>query len=88
MKRRELKKTINYLSSELLAECIAQLNYNKNVAKADVENIMLNILSMQNDLVRRLSHVEPGSQKLFFSKLKKDMIAHADEIIDHIKALG
>lgn len=88
MKRRELKKTINGLCGELMAECLAILSYHKGKNKEDVENTIKSILQMQNDLINRLSHVEPGSEKLFFRKLKKDMISATDEIVEIIMSLA
>ncbi len=86
MKRRELKKSINYLCGELFAECIAMYHYEK-VDKDAVSNVMESILMMQADIISRISHVEPGSGKLFFAKLRQDLISRTDEIIDDIKAL-
>lgn len=88
MKRRELKKSINYLSGELLAECLAAVSYNKNTQLQDVENIVQNILHMQNEMQMRLSHVEPGSTKLFFKKMKEDIAARSEEIVAQINALA
>ena len=87
MKRKDLKKHINYLCSELLAECIAATDFSKKDNKQDVENVMLGILKLQDDWICRLSHVEPGSKKLFFKKLKEDMQKRTDEIIDQIQNL-
>jgi hypothetical protein len=87
MKRKDLKKHINYLCSELLAECIASAQYGKKDNKQDIENVMLSILKMQDDWVCRLSHVEPGSTKLFFKKLKEDMQKRTDEIVEQIQNL-
>ena len=86
MKRRELKKSINNLCSELFAECIA-LNYYENVDKDAVANIMESILMMQADIISRISHVEPGAKKLFFKKLHEDLSDKTMEIIDDIYAL-
>ncbi len=88
MKRRELKKTINYLCGELYAECVAMLAYHRVHSLADIENIMHSILSMQNDLICRLSHVEPGSTKLFFKKLRQDMIARTEEIVEQLTSVA
>lgn len=88
MKRREFKKTINFLCGELFAECVALLHYQKPASKEDVENVMKNILMLQNDMICRLSHVEPGSQKLFFSKMKEELITRTDEIVEQIKSLA
>ena len=87
MKRKDLKKHINYLCGELLAECMAAADFTKRDNKQDVENAMLGILKMQNDLICRLSHVEPGSTKLFFKKLKEDMQKRTDEIVEQIQNL-
>lgn len=87
MKRKDLKKKVNYLCGELMAEAVALLHYGNPANQDDVDNVMLNILSMQNDLICRLSHIEPGSTKLFFKKFNEDMANHTDEIIDQIKAL-
>ena len=86
MKRKDLKKHINYLCGELLAGCIAAAGYSKK-DNGDVENVMLGILKMQDDWTCRLSHVEPGSTRLFFKKLKEDMQKRTDEIIDQIQNL-
>lgn len=87
MKRKDLKKHINYLCGELLAECIAAAGYSKKDNHGDVENVMLSIFTMQNDWICRLSHVEPGSKKAFFKKLKEDMQHRTNEIIDQIQSL-
>lgn len=87
MKRKDLKKHINYLCGELLAECMADAQFSKKDNKQDVENVVLSIARMQNDWICRLSHVEPGSTKLFFKKLKEDMQNRTDEIIDQIQNL-
>ena len=87
MKRKDLKKHINYLCGELLAECMAAYGFTKKDNKQDVENVMMSIAKMQNDWICRLSHVEPGSTKLFFKKLKEDMQNRTNEIIDQIQSL-
>ena len=87
MKRKDLKKHINYLCGELLAECIAAADFSDKDNKQDIENVVMGILGMQNDWIGRLSHVEPGSTKLFFKKLKEDMQKRTDEIVEQIQNL-
>ncbi len=87
MKRRELKKCVNYLCGELFAECIALSHYEK-ADKTAVSNVMESILMMQADIVSRISHVEPGAGKLFFAQLRKDLTNRTNEIIDDITALA
>lgn len=85
--KRQLKKQINYLCGELIAECISTLQYNK-VNHDDVENVMMGIMIMQDDMICRTSHVQPGMKaKVFFNKLRNDMADQVDEIIDQINGI-
>jgi len=85
--KRDIKKDINYLSGELFAEVIACTHYTK-VNQQDADNVMLNILHMQDDLICRVSHIQPGMKaKVFFKKLRSDMLATTEEIVDQINAL-
>ena len=86
--RRELKKGINYLCGELFAECVAAMHYQKPIRKEDVDNVMANVLNLQDDMLSRVSHPEPGmAPKVFFRKLREDMTQHTEEIVEQIKAL-
>ncbi len=86
MKRRELKKSINYLCAELFAECIALYRY-EQVDKDAVSAVMESILMMQADIISRISHVEPGARKMFFVKLREDLANRTEAIVDDIRAL-
>ena len=86
--RRDLKKGINFLCGELFAECVAIMHYQKPTPQEDVDNVMASILNLQDDMLSRVSHVEPGMKaKDYFKKLREDMLSHTDEIVEHIKAL-
>lgn len=86
--KRQLKKRINNLCGDLFAECIACVQYAK-VNRDDADNVMINILNMQDDMLCRISHIEPGlSTKVFFNKLNKDLITETESIIEQIEALA
>ena len=87
MNRRKLKKNVNYLCGELLAECVALVQY-ESVSQESVGSVMESILMMQADIISRISHVEPGSHRLFFKKLREDLEQRTSEIIDDIQGLG
>lgn len=87
MKRRELKKEINLLCGDLFAECVALIYFKDKPDTKDIENIMLTIIKLQDDMVSRLSHVEPGSTKLFFKKFHEEFAIRTEEIISQINAL-
>ena len=83
-KRRTLKKAINEVSADLLIELIANKQGHPNIADADVENIALSILTMQDDFINRLSHVDKRQVKRFFNQLTEDLNVCTNEIIDQI----
>ncbi len=86
--KRTLKRDINYVTGELLAECISYMHFNK-VQQEDVDNVMTSILNMQDDMICRISHVELGLKaKVYFQKLRSDMSQQVEEIISQINGLG
>lgn len=87
-KRKDLKKGINYLCGELFAECVAIMHYEKPVQQKDVDALMTQILNLQDNMLSRVGHVEPGmTAKSYFKKLRTDVVNGADEISEQIKAL-
>lgn len=80
-KRRDLKKSINYIASELFMECLVNSLYVPGTDKQKADKLMGDILNMQNDLISRISHTEPGNVKGFYKKLREDLDTKVDEII-------
>lgn len=86
--KRELKKGINFLCGELFAECVAIMHYQKPTPQEDVDNVMNSILKIQDDMLNRVSHPEPGMKpKEYYKKLRADVVTHTEEIVEQIKAL-
>lgn len=87
--RRNLKRNINFICSELFAECIASSLYNGHPDKENVDTLLTSILKMQNDFINRISHTEPGTPpKVYYRKLIRNFNKHVDEIIDQISNLN
>jgi len=86
--KRDLKKTINYICSDLFAECVAASLYGGNPNEEDVNALLTSILEIQNDYVRRISHPEPGmKRKTFYKDLTMNFNKQVGEIIDQIANL-
>lgn len=83
--RKELKKNINYIAGELIMECMVNSLYIPGTDKQKADTLMGQILEVQDDFLRRISHTEPQNAKQFYKRLKTDFNAKVDEIID---ALG
>lgn len=85
--RRKLKKNLNYIAGELFAECLIS-SMNENTDRKKVDEILTQILVMQDEFISRISHTEPGSEKVFYKKLYSEFNAKVDEIVDAITALN
>lgn len=87
-KRRTLKRNINFICSELFAECIAVSLYSGKPEKEDVDMVLKTILTLQSDYISRVSHTEPNIAKTYDKNLILHFNKEVDEIIDHIKNLN
>ena len=81
--KRELKRNINLVCEELIAECIAASLYGN---KHDTANSLIySTVKMQDDFIRRISHPEPGMPAAkYYKKLREDLVAQICDIVDHI----
>ena len=86
--KRVMKHQINYICSELFAECIAVALYNKKKEDNNVDAILTSIMVVNNEFIKRVSHPEPGMPpKLYYKDLILGFNKQIDEIIDQISAL-
>lgn len=87
--KRDLKRTINYITSELFAETVAASLYNGKPAQEDVDGILSAIVMINGDYISRVSHPEPGIKKgEYYKKLISDFNKQMSEIIDQISNLA
>ncbi|MCI7309280.1 MAG: hypothetical protein MR536_00270 [Prevotella sp.] len=85
MNKRDLKKTINYVCSELFAECVAASLYSGHANEENVNALLASILNTHSDYLQRVSHPEPGLKpKLYYQHLVKEFNKCVGEIIDQI----
>ena len=84
--KRDLKRKINYVCSELFAECVAASLYSENKpSNEDTDALLTSIMMIHSDFVRRISHPEPGmAQKKYYGVLIADFNKQVEEIIDQI----
>ncbi len=86
--KRTLKHQINYICSELFAECVAASLYNQKKSDDNADAILTSIMVINNDFIKRVSHPEPGMPaKTFYKELILGFNGQVDEIIDQIAAL-
>lgn len=86
--RRNLKKNVNYIASELFMECVVMNKYVPGTNKEQADELMGKILKMQDEFLSRISHTEPGNVKGFYKKFHADFQAQVQEIIEAISKLN
>lgn len=84
MRRRLLKKQVNYIAGELFAECVVLTQVVPGIDVQKVDDLMTRILYMQDDFISRISHTQPGNVKGFYKAFRADFQAQVDAIIDEI----
>lgn len=85
--RKNLKKNVNYIASELFAECLVNSLYVPGTDKAKADELMSTILNMQDEFLSRISHTQPGNVKGYYKKFNEDFNAKVDEIIEAMNNL-
>ena len=84
--KRELKKMINYICSDLFSECVAASLFTSKKGKENVDAILTSILMMHSNYIARISHPEPGMPaKKYFRDLVDHFNREAGDIIDQIE---
>ena len=52
--KRDLKRTINYITSDMFAECVAASLYSSKPADEDVDGILTAIVMIRTDFICRV----------------------------------
>jgi hypothetical protein len=87
MKRRILKKQVNYIAGELFAECVVLSEVVPGIDNKKVDELMARVLYMQDEFISRINHTQPGNVKGFYKAFYTDFQAQVDAIIDEIGKL-
>lgn len=87
--KRDLKKVIKYVCSELLAETVASTLDRAGKDNDNANALMRTIILIHNDYVCRISHPEPGKKaKDYFRDIRESLNVQVSEIIDQINNLN
>ncbi len=81
--RRQLKKSVKMVTGDLFADCVV-LSMCQQADQATLDEIMAEVLSLHGDFVARISHTEKGSEKVFYSKLKKEFTEKVNALSERI----
>lgn len=89
--RRKLKKTIQFVSSELIADIYFRSLMSKNVDLDNVEKITVDIMKTNREFVLRVNRPDgkdnPKRVKVYFRKLYADWQIAMEKILADIEKL-
>ena len=86
MNKRQLKRTVNSVCTDLFAECVAASLYSARSNEENAQALLASVVTIHNDFLRRISHPEPGlAAKLYYNQLSKDFNNAVSEVLDHIE---
>lgn len=87
--KRKLKKTINFVCNELLAECVMASRCSGKPIKEDVRALLKSVVAINEDYVKRVSHPEPGMRpKDYYKDVTSNFQKSVVEIIDQLSYLN
>lgn len=83
--KRNLKREINYICSEMFAECVAWSLYNMNTDDDSVDSLLKSIMAVHSDYIMRVSHPEPGIKpRDYYKALMNSFNKDANSVVDQI----
>jgi len=90
--RRELKKDINYLASEVVTQGYMKLALIDTIKEADLSPILVEAVEMRNEFVARANHPDGKDNKKivkkYYNKLREDLMAKSLELLKKIQELN
>ena len=86
--RKNLKKTVNYISGVVTSLCLMDASQAPAEKRGAYGSLFMNIADLQNEIIQRINHTEPGSVKLFYKKLKEDFNKGIDGIFAKLEELA
>ncbi len=88
--KRNLKKDINYLTSEILSECYAHLYLYPEKNEDKIMDIISKAVNSRNDFIAKINNpkLEDKSAKKYFNGLIEEIITNSNNLIDEIQKLN
>jgi hypothetical protein len=78
---RKLKKNLNYLTQELINECLVYQYFNKEADQEKVAQVLAGIIENHNDLIYRIHHCNVKGDKKKVKEYFRNIINDFDKSI-------
>lgn len=88
---RDLKKDINYLTSEIVTEAYVRKMLFDEISEDDFKKVVTDAIEFRNDLIEKINHPDgkdnPQKVKSFFKDLRKEMDQKFSELVQAVNDL-
>ncbi|MDD6890709.1 MAG: hypothetical protein PUD47_01245 [Bacteroidales bacterium] len=82
--RKNLKKNVNYITETIAGLCIVTTLENQGEKSDNAAKQFMRIMNLRQDIIRRISHTEPGNTKGFYKKLQNDFNTEVQDILQQL----
>lgn len=88
---RDLKKDINYLTSEIVTEAYVRKMLFDEISEDDFKKVVTDAIEFRNDLIAKVNHPDgknnPKKVKSFFKDIRKEMDKKFSELVQAVNDL-
>lgn len=81
--RKQLKKSIKHICSELFIDCVI-LRITEQADVAQLESLMQEVIALNTEYIARINHTEKGSERIFYKKLRSEFTQEANRLSEAI----
>jgi len=90
--RKELKKDINYLASEIISQAYMKFALMEKVNEDQLKPIMVEAIEMRNEFISRANHPDGKDNKKivksYYQALRKNLMTKTVELLDKLQAVN
>lgn len=84
--RRDLKKSIGYIAGDLITECLIRYNFVPGTDLTLMDECISELIEIDAEFVRRVSHTQPGEAKKYYRALYNDFNDRIAQVVAKIDA--
>jgi hypothetical protein len=89
--RRNLKKDINWLTEEVISDCLIHMDFNKLKDEKPLAEIINTIINKRNELFSRInqptSNIARGEVKKMYNQMVKEMFETTNDCFEKLSKL-
>ncbi len=89
---RELKKDIDYLIFEVIADCFVYSGVHPENKSDELSSIISDAVNFRNDLIARVNNPDgkdnPKILRAYYKTLEKDLLTGVDKLFDRLSSLS